>query len=159
MEALKSEGFPYAGEHPHPQHYKGYDGEIHFQSSIPNSAVKFRNAYIDEMGNVWAEYMPLDTEMGRQVKAFLDNELPFGFSNRMTGETKKERRKGKVVDVAKKLKLFTWDIVLNPSEQRAFGMATPLTDSHKEEKEYMDFFKLYLTSLEKLKEENKDAQP
>lgn len=159
LEALKSEGFPYAGEHPHPQHYKGYDGEIHFQSSIPNSAVKFRNAYIDEMGNVWAEYMPLDTEMGRQVKAFLDNELPFGFSNRMTGETKKERRKGKVVDVAKKLKLFTWDIVLNPSEQRAFGMATPLTDSHKEEKEYMDFFKLSLTELEKWKEENKDAQP
>lgn len=159
LKVLKAEGFPYAGEHPHPQHYKGHDGEIHFQCSIPNSAVKFREAYIDEMGNVWAEYMPLDTEMGRQVKAFLDNALPFGFSNRMTGETRKEKRNGKIIDVAKKLKLFTWDIVLNPSEEKAFGMAAALTDNCKEEKENMDFFKLSLTELEKWKKENKNAQP
>ena len=48
---------------------------------------------------------------------------------------------------------------IKPIGAKGFGMATPLTDSHKEEKEYMDFFKLSLTELEKWKEENKDAQP
>ena len=78
-------------ENTHPKPYRGKDGNIYFNTSIPHSAVKFRDAYIDEQNNVWAEYMPLDTEMGRQVKTFLDNGLPIGFSNRMR-EVLKEKK-------------------------------------------------------------------
>ena len=62
LEELKKQEFPYAGEHPHPTPYKGADGKIYFTISIPHSTVKFRDAYIDEQNNVWAEYKPLDTE-------------------------------------------------------------------------------------------------
>ena len=155
LEELKREGFPYAGEHPHPKPYRGTDGNIYFTTSIPHSAVKFRDAYIDEQNNVWAEYTPLDTEMGRQVKTFLDNGLPFGFSNRMRGKSRKENRNGKVVQIAKKLKLYTWDVVLNPAEKSALQLPIVLDDI---EEENMNFFDMSLKELEKWKEENKQAE-
>ena len=141
LEKLKEEGFPYAGEHPHPKPYRGKDGNIYFNTSIPHSAVKFRDAYIDEQNNVWAEYMPLDTEMGRQVKTFLDNGLPIGFSNRMRGSSKREKRNGKTVQIAKKLKLYTWDVVLNPAEKSALQLPIVLDDI---EEENMNFFDMNL---------------
>ena len=155
LEELKREGFPYAGEHPHPKPYRGTDGNIYFTTSIPHSAVKFRDAYIDEQNNVWAEYKPLDTEMGRQVKTFLDNGLPIGFSNRMRGKSRKENRNGKVVQIAKKLKLYTWDVVLNPAEKSALQLPIVLDDI---EEENMNFFDMSLKELEKWKEENKNAE-
>ena len=155
LEELKREGFPYAGEHPHPKPYRGTDGNIYFTTSIPHSAVKFRDAYIDEQNNVWAEYKPLDTEMGRQVKTFLDNGLPIGFSNRMRGKSRKENRNGKVVQIAKKLKLYTWDVVLNPAEKSALQLPIVLDDI---EEENMNFFDMSLKELEKWKEENKQAE-
>ena len=155
LEELKREGFPYAGEHPHPKPYRGTDGNIYFTTSIPHSAVKFRDAYIDEQNNVWAEYTPLDTEMGRQVKTFLDNGLPFGFSNRMRGKSRKENRNGKVVQIAKKLKLYTWDVVLNPAEKSALQLPIVLDDI---EEENMNFFDMSLKELEKWKEQNKSAE-
>lgn len=155
LEELKKEGFPYAGEHPHPKPYRGTDGNIYFSTSIPHSAVKFRDAYIDEQNNVWAEYKPLDTEMGRQVKTFLDNGLPIGFSNRMRGTSRKENRNGKVVQIAKKLKLYTWDVVLNPAEKSALQLPIVLDDI---EEENMNFFDMSLKELEKWKEQNKNAE-
>ncbi|MEY8322116.1 hypothetical protein AAK894_13775 [Lachnospiraceae bacterium 46-61] len=155
LEELKREGFPYAGEHPHPKPYRGTDGNIYFTTSIPHSAVKFRDAYIDEQNNVWAEYKPLDTEMGRQVKTFLDNGLPIGFSNRMRGTSRKENRNGKVVQIAKKLKLYTWDVVLNPAEKSALQLPIVLDEI---EEENMDFFDMSLKELEKWKEQNKNAE-
>ena len=106
LEELKKEGFPYAGEHPHPKPYRGTDGRVYFTTSIPHSAVKFRDAYIDEQNNVWAEYTPLDTEMGRQVKTFLDNGLPIGFSNRIRGSSKREKKKWKNSADSKKDKII-----------------------------------------------------
>jgi hypothetical protein len=117
--------------------------------------VKFRDAYIDEQNNVWAEYMPLDTEMGRQVKTFLDNGLPIGFSNRMRGRSKREKRNGKTVQIAKKLKLYTWDVVLNPAEKSALQLPIVLDDI---EEENMNFFDMSLKELEKWKEQNKSAE-
>jgi len=155
LEKLKEEGFPYAGEHPHPKPYRGTDGNIYFTTSIPHSAVKFRDAYIDEQNNVWAEYTPLDTEMGRQVKTFLDNGLPIGFSNRMRGSSKREKRNGKTVQIAKKLKLYTWDVVLNPAEKSALQLPIVLDDI---EEENMNFFDMNLKELEKWKEQNKEAE-
>lgn len=155
LEELKREGFPYAGEHPHPKPYRGTDGNIYFTTSIPHSAVKFRDAYIDEQNNVWAEYKPLDTEMGRQVKTFLDNGLPIGFSNRMRGTSRKENRNGKIVQIAKKLKLYTWDVVLNPAEKSALQLPIVLDEI---EEENMDFFDMSLKELEKWKEQNKNAE-
>ena len=155
LEKLKEKGFPYAGEHPHPKPYRGKDGNIYFNTSIPHSAVKFRDAYIDEQNNVWAEYMPLDTEMGRQVKTFLDNGLPIGFSNRMRGSSKREKRNGKTVQIAKKLKLYTWDVVLNPAEKSALQLPIVLDDI---EEENMNFFDMSLKELEKWKEQNKSAE-
>lgn len=128
LDNLKSAGFPNAGEHPHPDTYIGKDGKVRFKTSIPNTAVKFRNAYIDENNEVWAEYKVLDTAMGKQVQAFIDNDLPFGFSNRMTGELVPYKVNGIIVDVAKELELYTWDIVLNPAENDTLGVPIPLTD-------------------------------
>ena len=155
LEELKKEGFPYAGEHPHPKPYRGADGKIYFTTSIPHSAVKFRDAYIDEQNNVWAEYKPLDTEMGRQVKTFLDNGLPIGFSNRMRGSSKREKRNGKTVQIAKKLKLYTWDVVLNPAEKSALQLPIVLDET---EEETMNFFDMSLQELENWKEQNKNAE-
>ncbi len=155
LEELKKQGFPYAGEHPHPKPYRGADGKIYFTTSIPHSAVKFRDAYIDEQNNVWAEYKPLDTEMGRQVKTFLDNGLPIGFSNRIRGSSKREKRNGKTVQIAKKIKLYTWDVVLNPAEKSALQLPIVLDDI---EEEKMNFFDMSLQELEKWKKENKNAE-
>ncbi|WP_027416216.1 hypothetical protein [Aneurinibacillus terranovensis] len=129
LDAIKQAGFPYAGEHPHPRSYRAANGQIRFESAVPNQAVKFRDAYIDATGVVWAEYRPLDTEMGRQVKAMLDAGLPIGFSNRMTGDIVGTTVNGKTVGVAKQLNLFTWDVVLNPAEPEAFTNPEELTDS------------------------------
>ncbi len=155
LEELKKQEFPYAGEHPHPTPYRGADGKIYFTTSIPHSAVKFRDAYIDEQNNVWAEYKPLDTEMGKQVKTFLDNGLPIGFSNRMRGSSKREKRNGKTVQIAKKLKLYTWDVVLNPAEKSALQLPIVLDEI---EEETMNFFDMSLQELENWKEQNKEAQ-
>ena len=157
LEKLKNKGFPYAGEHPHPSYYKGNDGNVHFKTSILNSAVKFRNAYIDEQNNVWAEYKPLDTEIGKQVKTFLDNALPIGFSNRMTGNSRTERRNGKTIQIATKLNLYTWDVVLNPAEQSAFQLPIVLTDELGEENS-MDFFNMSLEELQIWKQQNANAE-
>ncbi|MDR6883029.1 hypothetical protein [Bacillus sp. 3255] len=129
LDAIKQAGFPYAGEHPHPPTMKGLDGRVLFDSKVPNQAVKFREAVIDAAGVVWAEYKPLETEMGKQVKAMLDAGLPIGFSNRMSGSMAPASIEGKTVNVAKSLQLFTWDVVLNPAEPDAFTKPLPLTDS------------------------------
>lgn len=170
LDKLKEKGFPNAGEHPHPDTYIGMNGELVFQTSIPNSAVKFRNAFIDENNNVWAEYKVLDTDMGKQVQVFIDNNLPFGFSNRMTGKMVSCNIDGKVVDVAKELELYTWDILLNPAESNSIGLPIPLSDSievllnindnknNKGDNKQMDFSKMNLDELKKWKDENKDSK-
>ena len=129
LDSLKSTNFPYAGEHPHPRSYKGSDGRVLFDSSVPNQAVVFRDASIDSEGIVWAEYKPLATDMGKQVQAMLDDGLPIGFSNRMTGDIVTAKVEGKNVGVAKRLSLYTWDVVLNPAEPEAFTKPIELTDS------------------------------
>lgn len=167
LDNLKKKCFPNAGEHPHPDTFMGADGKLRFRTSIPNAAVKFRNAYIDETNNVWAEYKVLDTAMGKQVQTFIDNNLPFGFSNRMTGELVPCEINGMVIDVAKELELYTWDIVLNPAENDTLSVPIPLTDNietimntieNKESGKRMDFFKMSLEELIKWKEENKESK-
>jgi hypothetical protein len=165
LQQLKKSGFPYAGEHPHPRSFKGADGRVLFDSSVPNQAVKFRNAYIDENGVVWAEYKPLATEMGKQVQAMIDAGLPIGFSNRMTGELVLTNVRGRSVNVAKSLKLYTWDVVLNPAEPEAFQSPIPLTDAavceildslqtQKEEDDVNKFLKMTLAELRAWKSNN-----
>jgi hypothetical protein len=129
LDSLVQSGFPYAGEHPHPTSMKGMDGRVLFDSKVPNQAVKFRHAEIDPSGVVWAEYKPLETDMGKQVQAMLDAGLPIGFSNRMTGSMVPAKVEGRNVSVAKSLQLFTWDVVLNPAEPDAFSKPLLLTDS------------------------------
>ena len=129
LKALSDAGFPYAGEHPHPRSFKGVDGRVLFDSKVPNQAVRFRKADIDATGNVIAEFKPLQTDMGKQVQAMLDEGLPIGFSNRMTGKLVPARVNGKQVGVAKQLTLYTWDVVLNPAEVDAFDTPQQLTDS------------------------------
>lgn len=162
LDELKKSGFPYAGEHPHPRTYKGADGRVLFDSSVPNQAVVFRDASIDESGVVWAEYKPLATDMGKQVQAMLDAGLPIGFSNRMTGDSVLVDSKGKKINVAKRLKLYTWDVVLNPAEPEAFTSPIELTDAamavildsiSKEEKN-MNFFGMTIDELKAWKKAN-----
>lgn len=166
LDALKKAGFPYAGEHPHPKSYKGANGQVMFDSVVPNQAVKFRNAYIDQQGYVWAEYKPIDTDMGKQVQAMLDAGLPIGFSNRMTGTMANANVNGKNVNVARKLNLYTWDVVLNPAEIEAFDNPVELTDSaiteildsienhNEEEKNNMNFYTMSLNELKAWKAQN-----
>ena len=155
LDAIKAAGFPYAGEHPHPRSYKGADGRVLFDSSVPNQAVRFRAAEIDQVGNVWAEYKPLQTDMGKQVKAMLDAGLPIGFSNRMTGNMAPAKVEGRSVTVARNLRLYTWDVVLNPAEPEAFDSPVQLTDvaiteimdSIKEDDSEMNFLSMTIAEL------------
>lgn len=163
LDTLQQSGFPYAGEHPHPPTMKGLDGRVLFDSKVPNQAIKFRHAEIDQNGVVWAEYKPLDTEMGRQVKAMLDAGLPIGFSNRMTGNLVQTTVQGRSVNVAKSLNLYTWDVVLNPAEPDAFTSPLPLTDSvvteildsiQKGDEPKMNFLSMTLDQLKSWKVSN-----
>ncbi len=160
LDELKQKGFPNAGEYPHPPVFKDLSGNVKFKTTINNSAVKFRDAYIDSDNNVWAEFKTLDTEIGRQVKEFIDNGLPFGFSNRMVGDSVKRKINNLIVDVATELKLFSWDIVLNPAEGATFQNPIPITDDILEqiEGENMDFFSMTLEELLKWKEENPESE-
>ncbi|MGF9909480.1 hypothetical protein [Brevibacillus porteri] len=163
LDQLKATGFPYAGEHPHPRSYKGADGRVLFDSSVPNQAVVFRDAGIDPNGVVWAEYKPLATDMGKQVQAMLDAGLPIGFSNRMTGDIVSAKVDGKNVGVARRLSLYTWDVVLNPAEPDAFTAPVSLTDStvatildslSKEDEPKMNFLTMTLAELKAWKSAN-----
>ncbi|MEK4343304.1 hypothetical protein [Brevibacillus sp. FSL L8-0710] len=162
LDELKKSGFPYAGEHPHPRSYKGADGRVLFDSSVPNQAVVFRDATIDQNGVVWAEYKPLATDMGKQVQAMLDAGLPIGFSNRMSGDIVTTTVQGKNVGVAKRLSLYTWDVVLNPAEPEAFTTPEALTDtamsvildSISKEENTVKFLQMTLSQLKAWKAEN-----
>ncbi|WP_019123634.1 hypothetical protein [Brevibacillus massiliensis] len=162
LDELKKSSFPYAGEHPHPRSYRGADGRVLFDSSVPNQAVVFRDASIDEQGVVWAEYKPLATDMGRQVQAMLDAGLPIGFSNRMTGDMAPAEVNGRKVNVARRLTLYTWDVVLNPAEPEAFAAPIELTDaaiavildSISKEDDKMNFFSMTLEQLRAWKAAN-----
>lgn len=165
LQKLQKMGFPNPGEHPHPSPYKGVDGRLRYKTSIPNAAVRFRTAYIDEAGNVWAEFKTLATEMGRQVQEFIDNGLPIGFSNRMIGSTKKVQREcGEIVEVAKSLELLSWDVVLNPAEGVALSLPEPLLDEaatllkKEEEEKEMDFFSMEVKELEAWLLENGESE-
>nr|WP_187354053.1 hypothetical protein [Brevibacillus laterosporus] len=152
LDAVKKAGFPYAGEHPHPRCYKGADGRVLFDSSVPNQAV------------VWAEYKPLATDMGKQVQAMLDAGLPIGFSNPMTGDMAPAASNGRKFNAARDLTLYTWDVVLNPAEPEAFTTPIELTDTaiaviidsltKEEEKMKMDFFSMTLDELRAWKKTN-----
>lgn len=163
---LKKQGFPNAGEHPHPLSYKGADGKYRYKVSIPNAAVKFRDAYIDNEGNVWGEYKTLATDMGRQVQEFIDNKLPIGFSNRMSGNTVRARLNDCIVEVAREIELFTWDVVLNPAEKDSLSLPLPLTDevlkeidnNEEEDEKKMNFFSMSLEELAAWKAENKASE-
>jgi len=162
LDQLKAAGFPHAGEHPHPRSYKGADGRVLFDSSVPNQAVVFRDASIDESGVVWAEYKPLATDMGKQVQAMLDAGLPIGFSNRMSGDIVTATVQGKNVGVAKRLNLYTWDVVLNPAEPEAFSAPESLTDaavsvildSISKEENTVNFLQMTLSQLKAWKAAN-----
>lgn len=162
LDNLNAQNYPYPGESPHPASYKGADGKVHFRTSVSNSVVKFRKAFIDEAGYVWAEYKTLDTAKGREVQAFLDEGLPIAFSNRMTGNTVRRTLNDCTADVATKLELYCWDVVLNPAEAASFGQPVRLTDAQieemrksNEEDTYMDeLLKMNLEQLKEWKKEN-----
>ncbi|MED1787619.1 hypothetical protein P4V47_08875 [Brevibacillus laterosporus] len=161
LNKLKSAGFPYAGEHPHPRSYRATNGQTMFESKIPNQCVKFRDAYIDDSGYVWAEYKTIDTDMGKQVQAMLDEGLPIGFSNRMTGLMVPIKLHGKTVKVPKSLDIKTWDVLLNPAESEAYHSPIALTDSaiceildSLKEEETLNFLTMTLSALKDWKKQN-----
>ncbi|MDN9011104.1 hypothetical protein [Brevibacillus laterosporus] len=161
LKKLKSAGFPYAGEHPHPRSYLTAQGKTMFDSKIPNQCVKFRDAYIDDSGYVWAEYKTIDTDMGRQVQTMIDEGLPIGFSNRMTGVMVPINLHGKTVKVPKSLDIKTWDVLLNPAESESYHSPIALTDSaiceildSLKEEEPLNFFTMTLSALKDWKKQN-----
>ncbi|MBM7106887.1 hypothetical protein SAM19_00237 [Brevibacillus laterosporus] len=161
LKKLKNAGFPYAGEHPHPRSYLTAQGKTMFDSKIPNQCVKFRDAYIDDSGYVWAEYKTIDTDMGRQVQTMIDEGLPIGFSNRMTGVMVPINLHGKTVKVPKSLDIKTWDVLLNPAESESYHSPIALTDSaiceildSLKEEETLNFFTMTLSALKDWKKQN-----
>ncbi len=94
--------------------------------------MKFRDAYIDEQNNVWAEYMPLDTEWEDKSKHFFRQWFAYRIFKQNEGSSKREKRNGKTVQIAKKLKLYTWDVVLNPAEKSALQLPIVLDDIEEE---------------------------
>ena len=59
------------------------------------------------------------------------------------------------MQIAKKLKLYTWDVVLNPAEKSALQLPIVLDDI---EGGKYEFFDMSLKELEKWKEQNKSAE-
>jgi hypothetical protein len=99
-------------------------GEInHPVSPIPNPAEAshlITKLTLNENGVLYGEAEILDTPKGKIVQSLLDRRVRLGISTRGAGKT--IQRNG-LVEVAKGYKLFTLDLVSNPSSLDAFPNA------------------------------------
>ncbi|GIM47032.1 hypothetical protein DNHGIG_25810 [Collibacillus ludicampi] len=103
------------GESPHPKHFIGKDGQIVFDTRLENSVIKIFNQVIDDSGNVYVDAEVLDTAKGRDLKALIDAGVPVGISMRALGDSVRKQINGVMVDVATRLDIHSYDVVMNPA--------------------------------------------
>jgi hypothetical protein len=103
------------GESPHPKHFVGKQGQVVFDSRIDNSVIKIFNQFIDDSGVVFVDAEVLDTAKGKDLKALIDSGVPVGISMRALGDSVRKQINGAMVDVATKLDIQSYDVVMNPA--------------------------------------------
>jgi DNA-directed RNA polymerase subunit M/transcription elongation factor TFIIS len=103
------------GESPHPKHFIGKQGQVVFDTQIDNSVIKIYNQFIDEKGTVYVDAEVLDTAKGKDLKALIDAGVPVGISMRALGDSVRKQINGVMVDVATKLDIQSYDVVMNPA--------------------------------------------
>jgi hypothetical protein len=116
------------GESPHPKHFIGKQGQVVFDTQIDNSVIKIYNQFIDENGIVYVDTEVLDTAKGKDLKALIDAKVPVGISMRALGESKRKQINGTFVDVATRLDIQSYDVVMNPATPGC-EIVSVLTDS------------------------------
>lgn len=120
------------GESPHPKHFVGKDGGIVFDTKLENTVIKIFNQFMDENGNVFVDAEVLDTAKGKDLKALIDAGIPVGISMRALGDGKRKAIDKVMVDVATRLDIHTYDVVMNPATPGC-EIVQVLTDSQMEE--------------------------
>lgn len=103
------------GESPHPKHFVGKQGQVVFDTQIDNSVIKIFNQFIDKDGTVYVDAEVLDTAKGKDLKALIDASVPVGISMRALGDSVRKSVNGVMVDVATKLDIQSYDVVMNPA--------------------------------------------
>lgn len=129
LDAVKSNRM--VGESPHPKHYLGKNGVVVFDTSIDNSVIKIYNHFIED-GIVYVDSEILDTAKGKDLRALIDAGIPVGISMRAVGDSAKKQIGNVMVDVATKLNIQSYDVVMNPATAGCEVVAV-LTDSQVEE--------------------------
>ncbi|NRD80291.1 hypothetical protein HPT25_23495 [Bacillus sp. BRMEA1] len=102
------------GESPHPRHFMGKQGQVVFDTQIDNSVIKIYKQFKQD-GTVFVDAEILDTAKGRDLKALIDAGVPVGISMRALGDSVRKQINGVMVDVATKLDIQSYDVVMNPA--------------------------------------------
>jgi hypothetical protein len=116
------------GESPHPKHFVGKQGQVVFDTQIDNSVIKIYNQFVDQDGTVYVDAEVLDTAKGKDLKALIDAKVPVGISMRALGDSVRKQINGVMVDVATKLDIQSYDVVMNPATPGC-EVVSVLTDS------------------------------
>lgn len=116
------------GESPHPKHFVGKQGQVVFDTQIDNSVIKIYNQFVDQDGTVYVDTEVLDTAKGKDLKALIDAKVPVGISMRALGDSVRKQINGVMVDVATKLDIQSYDVVMNPATPGC-EVVSVLTDS------------------------------
>lgn len=119
------------GESPHPKHMMAKNGSVVFDTSIDNSVIKIYKHFMED-GVVYVDAEILDTAKGKDLKALIDAKIPVGISMRAIGDSVKKQVGGAMVDVATKLTILSYDVVMNPATEGC-EVVQVLTDSQIEE--------------------------
>lgn len=119
------------GESPHPKHFVGKVGQVVFDTSIDNSVIKIYNQFMDDSKTVYVDAEVLDTAKGRDLQALIKAGIPVGISMRALGDSVRKNVNGVMVDVATKLDILSYDVVMNPATPGC-EVVSVLTDSQVE---------------------------
>jgi hypothetical protein len=121
------------GESPHPKAFTNKRGQVVFDTSIDNTVIKIYNQFVDKTdGSVYIDAEVLDTAKGKDLQALIKAGVPVGISMRALGDSVRKRINGVMVDVATKLKILSYDVVMNPATPGC-EVISVLTDSQVEE--------------------------
>lgn len=102
------------GESPHPKHYTGLKGQVVFDTKLENSVIKVYNHFMED-GIVYVDAEVLETVRGKDLKVLIDAGIPVGISMRATGDSVRKQIGKAMIDVATKLVIKAYDVVMNPA--------------------------------------------
>ena len=109
------------------------DHPLDGKSRLEKAASRPRLLELKDNGEVYGEWVVLETRAGKDLQALIDGGVRVGFSSRGSGTVRAEQRKGETVDVVNDdYKLLTFDHVAGQSV--AGAMVTHVVREQKETK-------------------------